>query len=139
MRGRLAIAVVTLLTIGACSSVQESAQGLRDRLSDLSVDSALEGLRDCDRLSSAFVGVVESAADTIDSLAERTDGRVPETQIRETVDNIAVSRYFDIAERIGCAQLQQRVDTLEQLRDIAPGTPAGADLLDEIVRQVEAQ
>lgn len=136
---RLSVAALGLaLALAACGSVQESAQGLRDRIADIDVNEALDGLRDCDRLSDTFVDVVAKAADTVDSLSERSGGRVPATDVREAVDNIAVSGYFDIAERIGCARLQQRLDTLDRLRDIDPESPAGTEFLDEILRQVES-
>ena len=83
--------------------------------------------------------MVQTAADTVDSLSERTNGRVPVTDIRTAVDAIAVSQYFDIAERLGCAQVQQRLETIDQLRGLVPETPAGRDFIDEVLNQVEAQ
>jgi hypothetical protein len=138
MRTAVMFLIVALLAAG-CSSVQESAQGLRDRITDIDIDETLEGLRDCDRLSDTFVGVVQTAADTVDSLSERTDGRVPVTDIRRAVDAISVSQYFDIAERIGCAEVQQRLNTVDQLRGLVPDTPAGQDFIEEVLNQVEAQ
>ncbi len=123
--------------IAGCAAAQETAQGWRDRIATIDIDAALEDLRDCDRLSEAFVGVVQTAAEAVDGLAERTDGRVPATDIRTAIDNIAVSEYFEVAERIGCARLQQRLDTVDQLRDLTPDTPAGQDFVEEILRQVE--
>ena len=134
----VATMLAVLVIVSGCASAQESVQGLKDRIANIDVDSALDGLRDCDKLSETFVGLVQTAADTVDGLAERTDGRVPVTDIREAVDNIAVSRYFDFAEAIGCAQLQQRLNTVDQLRDLSPDTPAGEDFLEQILRQVEA-
>lgn len=135
---RRCVAIIALATIATgCAAAQETAQGWRDRIATIDIDSALEDLRDCDRLSETFVGVVQTAADAVDGLAERTDGRVPVTDIRTAVDNIAVSQYFEIAERIGCARLQQRLDTVDQLRDLSPDTPAGRDFLEEVLRQVE--
>lgn len=139
-RARIVIGCVllALVALSACAAAQESVQGLRDRISGIDIDSALEGLRDCSRMSEGFVGVVQQAADAIDGLAETSNGRVPATDIRNAIDSIAVSRYFEIAERIGCAELQQRVTTLERLRDVAPDTPAGSEFLDEIISQVES-
>ena len=136
---RLAALLAGVLLLSSCAAAQETVQGMRDRIADIDIDATLDGLRDCDQLSEAFVGVVQTAADTVDGLAERTDGRVPVTDIRNAVDNIAVSRYFDFAETIGCAELQQRLNTIDQLRDLSPDTPAGEDFLEEILRQVETQ
>ena len=126
------------LALSGCASVSESAQSLRDRIESIDIDAALQGLRDCDRLSDAFVGLVKTAADTVDTLAEQSDGRLPAVEIRDFVDKIAVSQYFDVAEQIGCLQVQQKLDTLDQLRGVQTDTPAGSDFLNEILRQVES-
>jgi hypothetical protein len=138
-RTAVAALLAMVMLVAGCASVAEGAQGLRDRIQSIDLEETLTGLRDCDRLSEAFVGVVRTAADTIDELAARSDGRLPATEIRDYVDNIAVSQYFDIAEKIGCLQVQQRLNTIDRLRGIDTGTPAGTDFLTEILRQVEAQ
>lgn len=135
---RAVIALALCLALVGCDAVAESAQSLRDRLADIDLAQSLEGLRDCDRLSDTFVSVVGSAADALDSLSERTGGRVPETDVRNAVDTIAVSQYYDIAERIGCARLQQRLALLDQLQGLDTQSPAGEDFVEEILRQVEA-
>ena len=139
VRRRLALVVVFLAVVGAgCATVAEGAQGLRDRIQNIDINETLEGLRDCDRLSDTFVGVVRTAADTIDELAANSDGRLPATEIRGYVDKIAVTQYFDIAERIGCLQVQQRLNTIDRLRGVETDTPAGTDFINEILRQVQA-
>jgi hypothetical protein len=137
LRWAAVVAAASLLAVG-CGNVSESAQSLRERIEAIDIDATLQGLRDCDRLSEAFVGVVRTAADTVDSLAEKSGGRLPAVEIREFVDKIAVSQYFDIAETIGCLQVQQRLNTLDRLRGLEPETPAGTDFLNEILRQVES-
>ncbi len=139
MRRRLVAVIAAAVLVAACGAAEGTVQGLRDRIESIDIGATLEGLRDCDRLAGTFVGVVQTAADTVDSLAERSDGRISETDLREAVDNIAVSRYFDIAKGIGCAELDQRIDTIDRLRDLNPDTPAGEDFLGEILRQVESQ
>lgn len=139
VKARLVLLLLVALLVGACDSASESVSGVRDRIAAIDIDATLEGLRDCDRLSGAFVGAVRTAADAVDGLAERANGRVPETDIRNAVDGLAVSNYFAIAERIGCTQVQQRLDTIDQLRELSPDTPAGEDFLEEIMRQVQAQ
>jgi hypothetical protein len=135
-RTLIGLIAVLLLTTG-CAAAQETAQGLRDKIADIDIDATLDDLRDCDKLSETFVGLVGTAADAVDGLAERTNGRVPETDIRNAVDTIAVSKYFGIAERIGCAEIQQRLNTVNQLRELTPDTPAGEDFLEEILREVQ--
>lgn len=130
--------LVAVVLAAGCASVAEGAQGLRDRIQDIDINETLDGLRDCDRLSDTFVGVVRTAADTIDELAAQSDGRLPATEIRGYVDKIAVNQYFDIAERIGCLQVQQRLDTIDRLRGVETETPASTDFLNEILRQVQA-
>ena len=66
-------------------------------------------------------------------------GRQAATEIWGYVDKIAVSQYFDIAEKLGCLQVQQRLDTIDRLRGVETDTPAGTDFLNEILRQVQAQ
>ncbi len=133
-----AVVLAALCFLPACATASDTVAGLRDRIGDIDIDATLEGLRDCDKLSDTFVGLVQTAADALDGLSERTEGRVPETDIRDAVDGIAVSRYFDIAERIGCAELHQRLNTIDQLRQLNPDTPAGEEFLEEILREVQS-
>ncbi len=143
MSTRTKAVLVLILVAGStgvgCARVSESAQSLRERIEAIDIDATLDGLRDCDRLSDAFVGLVKTAADAVDGLAEQSGGRLPAVEIREFVDKIAVSQYFDIAEQIGCLEVRQKLDTLDRLRGVEPDTPAGTEFLDEILRQVEAQ
>ncbi len=140
VRRSLALVGVLFALLGAgCATVAEGAQGLRDKIESIDINETLDGLRDCDRLSDTFVGVVGTAANTIDELAAKSDGRLPATEIRGYVDKIAVSQYFDIAEKLGCLQVQQRLDTIDRLRGVETDTPAGTDFLNEILRQVQAQ
>ena len=126
---------------GGCSSVQEKAVELRDRVSDIEfdLDSTLDQVRDCDRLSELFVSAVRTAAMSVDGLAERTDGRVPVTDIEDLVDKVSVSDYYDRGAQLGCARLQMRLDTIDQLRSLQDQTqtPAGDDFLEELMQQLE--
>ncbi len=130
-------ATVAGLLGAACGGVGESVQGFRDQVATISLDDAMAGLRDCDALSERFVDLVGTAADAVDGLAESTDGRLPATEIREVVDKVAVARYFQIAEQLGCARLQMELDTIDLLRGVQPETPAGDDFLTEVLRELE--
>ncbi len=135
---RRALVVALLVAAAACGGVEETVSGLRDRIESIEIEpeAVLESVRDCDRISTALVGAVRAVADQIDGAGG--DGLIPATEIRELVDRIAVSRYYEIAERIGCARLALELDTLDRLRDVNPTTPTGRDFLEEIRRQVEA-
>jgi hypothetical protein len=134
---RILLALVALLVLTtSCATVQEQ---LAEVSFDVDLDALLDEVRDCDRLSEQLVGLVRTAADAADTLAANRNGRLPETTIRETVDKIAVSRFFGIAERIGCTQLEFRLRVIDDLRGIPTETPAGEDVIEEILRQLEAQ
>jgi hypothetical protein len=126
----------TALLASACSSVQERIESLDF---DFDLNAVLDEVRDCDALADRLVGLVERSADAVDELAARSGGRVPETTIRETVDKISVSRFFDLAEQIGCTGLEFRVKAIEDMADIATDTPSGASLIEEVLRELEAQ
>jgi hypothetical protein len=138
MRKFLPVVLALVVALTGCSDISANAEELRERITSIDIDAALDELQDCDALSERFVGLVSTAADAVDGLAETTDGRVPQTEIRRYVDTIAVNQYYKIAERIGCAQIQQRLRTIELLRDLNPDSPEGQEFLDQILDQVEA-
>ena len=125
-----------MVVISACSSVQERIDALDF---EFDLDAILDEVRNCDALSDRLVGLVARGADAVDDLSERTGGRVPETTIRETVDKISVSRFFDLAEQIGCTSLEFRLKAIEDMADIATDTPAGDSLIEEVLRELETQ
>ncbi|MDH3500551.1 MAG: hypothetical protein OEM97_10540 [Acidimicrobiia bacterium] len=136
MRQFLILTVLTAVLFTSCGSVQERVDAVD---LDLDLDSLLDQVRDCDALSARLVDIVRSAARAVDDLAASTDGRVRETTIRETVDKLAVSKFFDLAERIGCTNLEFKLNAIEQLREVATETNAGERLLEEILNQMDAQ
>lgn len=119
----LAIAVVTT----SCAAVQERAGDF-----DIDLDSMLDEVRDCDRLVDRMVDAISAAAAAADELAAANDGIVPATRIGEIVERVAVSRWFDLAETLGCLRLEMQLQVLDELRDVAPESPAGRDLLERI-------
>ena len=130
---RYVVVVAMSVALSACATVQEQIDGL-----DVDIDAILEEVRDCDGLADRLVDLARTSAHAVDDLAARGQGRVPETTIRETVDKIAVSRFFELAERIGCTSLEFRIKAIEDLTDIATETESGQDLIDEILRDLEA-
>lgn len=138
----MTIAAALAATVAAgCGSVQEKAIAVRDRVSDIEfdLDATLDQVRDCDRLSELFVSAVRTAAVSVDGLAERTSGRVPETDIEDLVDKVSVSDYYDLGAKLGCARAQMQLNTIDRLRSLQDQTqtPAGDDFLEELMRQLE--
>ena len=133
---RLIVAgAVTLPMIVSCGGV--SVDIPEEIGSDFDIDSLLEDLGDCDALSATFVAVVREAAEDLDELSERSGGRVPAAELTEKVDTIVDNAYFEVAERLGCNAVSQRVETIERLRDLSPDSEAGEGLVDQIIGELE--
>lgn len=139
MHRRLLTSTIALTAIlSACSQVS-----IPDLPSDIGenfdIDSVLDEIRDCDTITETFVAVVSEAADQIDALAERSDGRVDPPALREKIEAISVTEYFQLAERIGCKRLQTQADTIDRLRDLDPSGTDGQVLIDTVLDEVQAQ
>lgn len=129
--------LVAFLGVVACGAVTVE---LPDEIgADFDLEATLDELGNCDTLSDTFVAVVRQAAADIDELSESTDGRVPAGELEEKVDVIVNGAYFEIAERLGCRTVSQRLETLDRLRRLDPDSAAGDDLVTEIIRQLEEQ
>ena len=127
--------VLAALILGACGSVALPAEiG-----PDFDLGGVLDDLRDCDALSETFVAVVREAAEDLDNLSDASGGLVPAAELAEKVDVLTGNAYFDIAERLGCNAVAQRVDTIDRLRNLTPDSAAGEDLVTEVIRELEAQ
>lgn len=125
------------IAVAACGGVSVS---LPDEIgAGFDLEDTLDDLRNCDTLSDTFVAVVREAAEDLDAMAETTGGRVPATELAERVDVISGTAYWEVARRLGCNAVAQRVDTLDRLRDLSPDSAAGDDLVTEVIRQLEAQ
>jgi hypothetical protein len=128
---------MVLLTLSGCGGLTVN---LPDEIGpDFEIGSVLDDLRDCDVLSKTFVAVVREAAEDIDALAEASGGRVPAAELTSRVDALTGTAYFEVAERLGCNAVSQRVETIDRLRDLSPDTLAGEDLVGEVISQLEAQ
>jgi hypothetical protein len=132
----LLLTILLGVVAGACSAIEQRIEGLEF---EVDIDGVLDEVRDCDRLSARFIGVIRSAADAIDELSAANEGTVPATDIRETVDRIAVSRFYDIAEQLGCTRLQFQADMLDRLRELDPESAAADDLLEQLEGQLQQQ
>lgn len=134
---RLLIALLLAFVLASCGSVSVN---LPDEIgAGFDLEATLDDLRNCDTLSDTFVAVVREAAEDLDALAETTGGRVPAAELAERVDVISSTTYWDVARRLGCNAVAQRVDTLDRLRDLSPDSAAGDDLVTEVIRELEAQ
>lgn len=133
-----AVAATSLLVVACGTTAADARERFEQQVENLSVEQVLEDLKDCDKLSDAFVGLVATGAEAVDQLSETTQGRVPETDVRTIVDTVSTHQFFEIAEKIGCNELQSRLVIIDQVNGINPDTPEGAEYLEEILRQIEA-
>ena len=129
--------VLLAVVLTACGGVSVS---FPDEIgAGFDLESTLDDLRNCDTLSETFVAVVKEAAEDLDALAESTGGRVPAAELAERVDALSGTVYWEVARRLGCNAVAQRLDTLDRLRNLSPESEAGDDLVTEVIRQLEAQ
>lgn len=128
---------MVLLSLSGCGGVTVN---LPEEIGpDFEIGSVLDDLRDCDMLSETFVAVVREAAEDIDAMSEASEGRVPAGELTSRVDALTGTAYFEVARRLGCSAVSQRVETVDRLRDLSPDSRAGEDLVGEVIRQIEAQ
>lgn len=125
------------LLVVACGAFETTAADLKTRLSEIDVRESLGDLTDCDTLSATFVRLVQTAADNIDNLSEVTSGRVPESDIRVVVDDLAVSQYYEIAEKLGCAKIQMELVLVNRILEIDTETVDGDLFIDQILEEVQ--
>lgn len=138
MRSYLRVVVAAAMTLPMIASCGGVSIDLPEEIgSDFEIDGLLEDLGDCDALSETFVAVVREAAEDLDELSERSGGRVPAAELTEKVDAIVENSYFEVAERLGCNAVTQRVETIERLRELSPESTAGENLVDEVIEGLE--
>lgn len=128
---------IFLVVLAGCGSVSVT---LPEEIgSDFDLEATLDDLRDCEALGDTFVAVVREAAGDLDSLAEESSGSVPEARLAEKVDAVTATAYYELAERLGCDAVQQRLDTVDRLRDIDPSSAAGEELVTQVIRRLHQQ
>ncbi|HEY5889935.1 MAG TPA: hypothetical protein VIW94_04445 [Acidimicrobiia bacterium] len=125
-----------LLVVG-CAGFETTAADLESRLSEIDVGETLSDLTDCDALSATFVKLVQTAADNIDNLSEVTNGEVPESEIRDVVDDLAVSQYYEVAEKLGCAKIQMELVLVNRILEIDTETADGDLFIDQILEEAQ--
>ncbi len=136
-RIRTVLAAITTMVVAGCGQVAVDLP--IDIGEDFDLDSVLDEIRDCERLTDTFIAVVSEGADQLDALADRSGGRVSQPELREKIEAISVNEFFAIAEQLGCRRIQLQLDTIDQLRDLDPEGAAGEELIDAILEQVEAK
>lgn len=122
----------------ACAGIETAVFDLQATVDEIDLEGAVGSLTDCDELSDAFVNLVGATADRVDDLAESTGTQIPIGDLREIVDELAVSRYYDIAEQLGCAKLQMELSLVEKLIDLQADTNSGENFLDEVLEEVQS-
>ncbi len=128
--------MVAAVLLTACAGVSVE---LPSEIAEFDVEQVMSDLRDCDKLSETFVGVVRQMAEDLDELSEVSGGRIAADELGDRVDTVVDSGYFEVAKRLGCNVVAQRVEIVERLRDVDPDSAAGEDFLDEVIRQVGAE
>ena len=124
------------LILAACGGISVQVPS---EIEDFDFDKVMGELRDCDRLSDTFVAVVRQMASDLDDLYEISGGRIPADELTEQVDTVVESGYFEVAKRLGCNAVAQRLALIDRLRGVDTGSPAGEDFLEEVIRQMEGQ
>lgn len=67
-----------------------------------------------------------------------TEGRVPESDIRQVVDDLAVSQYYELAEKLGYAKIQMELALVNRLLEIDTENADGDLFIDQILQEVQA-
>lgn len=126
--------MVPLLVLVCACGVDVS---LETDFESFEISEALDGLRDCDQLSETFVSVVRKAAEDVDEVVASTGVELESGELSTRVDTLASGAYFEIAEQLGCDMVQQRLRTLDDLRELAPDGVTGEALIDAVIEDVE--
>ena len=137
--GRALLFVIVVATLAGCSGLEGATSDLRGRLEGIDIEETISELTDCDAISEAFIAAVRESADSVDEFAESTETSLPVSDIRGIVDDLAVSRFYEIAEQLGCARLQMELQLVDRLLEIDADTASGDAFLDEVLEQVQDQ
>lgn len=126
------VLVVSVFAAG-CAGLEGATERLKEQVQRIDLGESLDGLTDCGALADTFVGLVKDTVDSVDEIAASEGVAPPISDLREMVDELSVSRYYDIVERLGCARIQAQLDLIDKLREIDATTASGDDLLEEMV------
>lgn len=131
MRRALGIGALLLALVG-CSSLEGVTEDIKARVGEIDLQETLSGLTDCERLADAFLEVVENTVAVVDETGGEA-GSIPAGDLADIVDEVSVSQYYDLAERIGCARVQAQLDLMDRLVELNAKTGAGESVLDEVI------
>lgn len=120
------------MTLAGCSGLEGVTDDLRTRIGEIDLQETLSGLTDCDRLADRFVGIVKDTVATVDETGGDA-ASIPAGDLTDIVEEVSVSQYFDLAERVGCARVQAQLDLVDRLRDVEASTPSGESVLDQMI------
>lgn len=124
--------LVLALAVPACSGLQGATEDLKARIGQIDLQETLSGLTDCDRLADTFVGLVKDTVGKVDETGGNA-ASIPAGDLADIVEEVSVSQYFDLAERVGCARIQAQLDLVDRLSDVEAETPAGESVIDQII------
>jgi hypothetical protein len=128
----LGVTLLLLTTLFGCSGLEGATADLKARLQNLDLEEALGDLTDCGQLADRFVSVVKDAVGRVDEFGGSA-AEIPAGDMADIVEEVSVSKYYDFAERLGCARVQAQLDLVDRLVDLDAETPAGAGFLDEVI------
>lgn len=127
--------MITALSLTGCAGLEDATATLKESIQGLDLDAALDDLRDCEALADGFVAVVREAVARVDEVGGA--GSVATSDMSDIVDEVSVSKYYDLAEQLGCARLEAQVDLIDRLRTLDGDTGAGDAFLDEMIDQAQ--
>lgn len=123
------------LALVGCAGLENATATLKESIQGIDLDAALDDLRDCAALADGFVGVVQEVVARVDEVGGA--GSVATSDLSDIVDEVSVSKYYQLAEQLGCARLEAQVDLVDRLRQLDGDTGAGDAFLDEMLSQAQ--
>ncbi len=137
MRLRRIGALVLSLGLVGCSGLEGVTGDIKAKLGEIDLEQALSGLTDCERLADTYVGVIKEMVATVDETGGEA-AAIPAGDLADIVDEVSVSEYYDLAERVGCARVQAQLDLVDRLVEIKANTAAGESVLGEMIDSARA-
>lgn len=127
--------LLALLLVG-CSGLEGGIEDLKTRIGEIDLQETMSGLTDCDRLADTFVGIVKDTVATVDETGGNA-ASIPAGDLADIVDEVSVSQYYDLVERVGCARIQAQLDLVDRLAKIDANTSAGESVLDQVITNAQ--
>ena len=135
MRRGLVGGLVFLVALVGCAGLDNATETLKQSIQGIDLDAALDDLRDCEALADTFIGVVRQAVQRVDDFEGA--GNIAAGDMADIVDEVSVSKYYDLAENLGCARVEAQVDLIDRLRALDGDTGAGDAFIDEMIDQAQ--